>query len=453
METYGEYLRKSKEDWRKAKKRLDLVRVRFSELQQRQPPTSPGSWVISQIERLTHDLGFVRNGKQTPGGAGLDRWMEAKDVWRKPNENKEVTGMKNSILVLLAAALVVLGAASGAMAVGTAAGDSVTNGFYTAGDTIPKAVGRVSVAYAPSNLPTDTTYKGPAATIQQTVDTGWDLAQLNTPADSNGARARDTVSYGYVITNTGNATQTMDVSAVFFSMGSDTNWGAAYKVFDDVNNNGMWEPGDAETAAVQLSAGSSDTVVVVVLVPVTAVDDDSSGTRFFITDRAPIVGPSATGDLWQNGAPLAGDDGYDTQYDTVVTRVVGPNVRVSKTQTLESGRARPGDTIVYAITFDNDGSDSASNIAIYDAISANSTFVPNSADSSELAGSGQSALAAYDTSALGASTFDDTGSTAVKVIRWTLSQPLGVTTGDNKTTVDFTGFNDAGRVYFKARIN
>jgi uncharacterized repeat protein (TIGR01451 family) len=375
-------------------------------------------------------------------------------VRRKANELKEVTGMNRAILVLLAAVLSVVSVVGEAAAIGTAAGDSVTNGYFTTGDTVPQTVGRLSIGYVAPNLPVDTQYKGPAATVNRTVDTGWDLAALNAPADSNAARARDTVSYAYVITNNGNATQTMDVDAIFVSVGSDTNWGAAaYKVFYDGNNNGIWENGDTTITTLTLASGASDTVVVVALVPVSAVDDDSSGTRFFITDRAPITGASTTGDLWQNGAPLSGNDLYDTQYDTVVTRVVGPNVRVTKTQALESGRARPGDTLVYAITFDNDGGDSASNVVLYDAISANATYVPNSADSNELTGSGQSALVAYDTSALGTATFDDTGTTAVKVIRWSLSQPLGVTTGDNKSAVDFTGNNDAGRVYFKARIN
>ncbi|MBI4179955.1 DUF11 domain-containing protein [bacterium] len=361
--------------------------------------------------------------------------------------------MKRTILKLLAVALLVLGAASGATAVGTAAGDSVANGYYTATDTIPQAEGRLSIAYVASNLPADTLYKGPASNVSQTVDTGYDLALLNTPSDNNAAKARDTISFGYGITNLGNATLTMDLAAAFETIGSDTNWGAgAYKVFSDANNNGVWENGDVEITTLTLAADAVDTVVVVVLVPVTAIENDSSGTRFFVTDRAPRVGASVTGDLWENGGPIAGNDARDTQYDTVATRVVGPNVRVDKTQVLASGRARPGDTIVYAITFDNDGSDSANNIAIYDAISMNATYVPNSADSAELVGTNQGFVTSFEDTFSG-SVFNDTGNTSAKVIRWSLSQPLGVTTGDNGSTVDFTGNNDAGRVYFKARIN
>ena len=389
--------------------------------------------------------------KQMPGGAGSDR-SNVNNVRMERAKLKEVQIMKRVLFMLVAAALMFGSAVREAAAVGSTPNDTVITGFFTNGDTIPKSLGQVSLGYTSTNLPADTQYKGCTATITRSVDTAWDLSAIDTPADVNNAKARDTVSYAYRITNNGNATQTMDLSAIFVSIGSDTNWGAnAYRIFSDNNNNGVWENGDTVVDSVTLSANSSDTVVVVVLVPVTAVEDDSSGTRLFMTDRAPIVSPSTTGDLWQNGAPISGNDAYDTQYDTVVTRVVGPNVRVSKAQTLQSGRARPGDTIVYAITFDNDGSDSAANVVIYDAISGNSTFVPNSADSAEL--SSNSYLTAYDSSNLGTATFDDTGSTLVKVIRWTLTQPLGVTSGDNKATVNFTGLNDAGRVYFKARIN
>lgn len=337
-------------------------------------------------------------------------------------------------------------------AVGTAAQDSVVNGFYSAGDTVPQLPGRLSIAYTPVNLPAETSYAGPASSLSQTVDTAYDLAPLNAPADSNAARARDTVSYAYGITNRGNATLTLDLSAVFRQIGAATDWGAgAYKVFNDANNNGVWDNGDAGITTLTLAADASDTIVVVALVPASAVDGDSSGTRFFVTDRAPRTGASVTGDMWENGAPIAGNDQYDTQYDTVVTRVIGPNVRVAKTQVLETGRARPGDTIVFAITFDNDGADSANNITLYDAIPQNAIYVPNSADSAELAGSGQGYVTSYDDT-YSAYTFNDTGNTSAKVIRWSLSAPLGVTSGDDPDAADFTGNNDAGRVYFKVRI-
>ena len=337
-------------------------------------------------------------------------------------------------------------------AAGTAAGDSVTNGYFAATDTIPQSPGHLSIAYTPVNLPSDTVYGGSTASFSQSVDTGYDLAFLNKPSDSNAARARDTVSYAYGITNKGNATLTIDLAAAFTSVGSDTNWGSgAYKVFNDVDNDGIWEAGDTAITTVTLAAEASDTIVVVVLVPSTAVDDDSSGTRFYASDRAPIVSPSTTGDLWESGALIAGNDARDTQYDTVVTRVVGPNVRMTKTQALETGRSRPGDTIIYAITFDNEGGDSAVNVAVYDAVPLNAVYVPNSADSAELVGIGQGFVAAYDDT-YSATNFNDTGNTTAKVIRWTLSAPLGVTGGDDRTAAEFTGNNDAGRVYYRVRI-
>lgn len=361
--------------------------------------------------------------------------------------------MNRTILVLLlAVACLLTSEVYEAAAVGTAAGDSVTNGYFVTTDTVPQMSGRMSIAFVSINQMSDTVYKGSPATVARTVDTAYDLAALNLPADKN-ARALDTVSYAYGITNRGNATLTIDLAAIFSNPGIGIDWGAgAYKVFNDADNNGLWNSGDVAITTVTLSADASDTIVVAVLVPSTALDGDSSGTRFFTSDRAPIVAPSATGDLWQFGAPIATHDAYDTQYDTVITRIAGPNVRLVKTQVLETGRARPGDTIVYALTFDNDGGDSAVNVVMYDAISQNASFVPGTADSSELAGAGQSVSTAYDDT-YSATTFNDPGTTSARVIRWTLSQPVGVTSGDDKLTTDFTGNNDAGRVYFKVRIN
>lgn len=360
--------------------------------------------------------------------------------------------MNRTIFVLLAALMAMLGAAGEVFAVGTAAGDSLTNGYFTSGDTVPQNVGRLSIAYYPIGLGSDTAYKGSASDTRQLVDTGYDLAAINAPADSNGARARDTIGYGYVIQNKSNATLTMDVAGIFSSTGSDTNWGSsAYKVFNDANNDGVWADGDAVITTVSLAADAYDTVTVVVLVPTTAVEDDSSGTRFFVSDRATIVSGSVTGDLWENGNPLvASNDANDTQYDTVTTRVIGPNVKVTKQQALLSGRARPGDTIVYNITFDNEGSDSANNLVIYDAIPKNSTFVPNSADSAILASN--TFVAAYDDT-YSASNFNDTGNTSAKVIRWTLGSQVGATSGDSKSTINLTGVNDSGRVEFRVKIN
>lgn len=359
--------------------------------------------------------------------------------------------MKKAILVLLAALVGMFGAASDVFATGTNAGDSVTAAYFTSTDTIPQSLGRLSLAYVSGNLTADTLYKGPSSTVSRTVDTGWDLTPLNAPADSNSAHARDTVSYGYYIKNTGNAAATIDVAAIFASVGSDTNWGSsAYKVFYDLDNDGSWDNGDTVITSLTLAADGAETLAVVALVPYNAAEDDSSGTRFYVSNRAPATGSSVTGDMWEAGAPLGGNDNYDTQVDTVVTRVVGPNVRVSKSQILLTGRARPGDTIEYSITIDNDGSDSASNVVIYDAISQNATYVPNSADSALL--SGQTALAAYEAT-VGSTAFDDTGSTTAKIIRWSLSGALGVNSGDDKSTVDYTGVNDSGRIGFRVRIN
>jgi uncharacterized repeat protein (TIGR01451 family) len=329
---------------------------------------------------------------------------------------------------------------------------------------------------------------------QVSVDTGYDLASIGTPANAT-TTIGETASFAYFLENRGNATLRIyvETSTHPSSQGdsgasNNANWNliGSYKVYTDSNNNDVWNTGDTiignqgTANYIQLAAGASDTLVLVIVVPTDANNNETTTGFVMFSNRATIV--NAGGDGWQDSVPIATNDSRDTQSDTVTLTVSGPNVIVDKTLTEEtSGRSRPGDTLIINITFDNDGTDSARGLEIYDAVPNFARYIKLSADSGifGLYGTsgflGQTATSyietditvTFDTDAVG-TTLDfkdtegnqsDTTSTTgvastVKAIRWTMELTVGETNGDAVGTVEFNdGVYDNGRVAYRVRID
>ena len=390
------------------------------------------------------------------------------------------------------ALLLLLVSAMPALAAGTASQTSIVNGVFTPGDTVPQSAGKLSIAYKVSANTSDSRYSGfTSAGVTLTVDTGYDVASIGAPSDSR-VSIGETASYAYWIKNAGNATLRIyfDSAGHPSSQGdsgpaaSSTNWNftGSYKVYTDSNDNGLWNTGDTiigpyqgASNYIQLAAEASDTVVLVVVVPTDANDGETTAAFILVTNRAPVGNGSTTGDGWQDSVPYTSAE-RDTQYDTTVTTVVGPNVFVDKTMSEEtSGRSRPGDTLIINITFDNDGGDTARGVEIMDAIPNNTRYVRNSADSGIYLGNRAQTATSYgdsditvtfDTDAPGAELdFKDTeghqsdtapttgARQAVRAIRWSLETSLGENNGDAKGTVNFNdGVYDNGRVAYRVVI-
>ena len=403
-----------------------------------------------------------------------------------------MNGLKKGLVLTMALALIGLMAGT-AMAAGTASTDSITNGVFVTGDTEPQARGEVSVSYMRSSGSSDSAFRGPTSVAQISVDTGYDLANIGTPADTRWA-AGDTASYPYYVKNEGNATMRIyfDSAGHPSSQGDSgpsagsTNWNitGSYKVYTDSDNDGGWDNGDTIIGAyqgasnfIQLAAGASDTVVLVVLIPTDANDNETTAAFILVTNRAPVGNGGTSGDGWQDSVPVgAVSNERDTQYDTTVTTVLAPNVFVDKTMSEEtSGRSRPGDTLIINITFDNDGGDTARGCELMDAIPTNTRYVRNSADSGIYLGNSNQTATAYGDSDITV-TFDtdapgteldfkdteghqsDTAPTTgvnqqVRAIRWSLETNLGENNGDAKGMVNFAdGVYDNGRVAYRVVI-
>lgn len=129
-------------------------------------------------------------------------------------------------------------------------------------------------------------------------------------------------------------------------------------------------------------------------------------------------------------------------YGYHITRVKAPVMTLTKSVSAQNGRTRPGDTLIYTITYTNTGSGSANQIVISDVSPTNTTYLANSVklDNSTNGGTGNGALFVAKTDAAE----DD----EVTVTSGTITVGLG--------TVGPRLLNDAthtGKVQFKVKIN
>ncbi|MEW5799165.1 MAG: isopeptide-forming domain-containing fimbrial protein [Bacteroidota bacterium] len=156
------------------------------------------------------------------------------------------------------------------------------------------------------------------------------------------------------LTNTGNRTD----SATFTRTSSLP---LTWTMYKDVNENGSYDSGTDVLFNL-----SSDTVIVA--------QDDSV---FFIavdTVAQSVADRSRDSAYYQatSVTQSASADGYH------ITRVKAPVMALTKSVTTQSGRSRPGDTLIYTITYTNTGSGTANQIVISDVSPTNTTYLGNS---------------------------------------------------------------------------
>lgn len=312
--------------------------------------------------------------------------------------------------VLVLGTLLLPGAVS---AIGTDSGVILVNGIATStdGSDTVDTFGELQLSFT-NVLGTDTAYSDTASTVAITVLQAWDISSVDTDGGVTGqnhsingvgsGQPGDTIVYVVGITNLGNATLPEVIFDSVLESGKPFNSAnGSYRTYID-NGDGVFvaDGTDVETTFIySLAEDASGTFYVVVTIPDTAANGDQSRIRVKVTDNASLVLNSPWGDFWQDSVP--GDDvtafpldyrtdstfpqtafplERDTQYVFFLTTVSGPVMFVGKTVQLGNpGRARPGDTIVYTIHYDNDGSGTAANLVIIDGIPFQTELVDTSA--------------------------------------------------------------------------
>ncbi|MFB6345494.1 MAG: hypothetical protein ABEK50_06960, partial [bacterium] len=216
--------------------------------------------------------------------------------------------------------------------------------------------------------------------------------------------------------------------------------------FDTAVVNHTDGPGDS---SYFMTEAETVTVYAHVRVRSLATQGDSVDHDLWATDNANPGNGDGTkvGDQWQwpGGPTSSKGDGEDTQARVLHTEVAGPSMTISKELRLVTGEARPGDTVMFKITVDNTGNDTAFNAAVYDAMPDSTTMVDTDSSNSLTVGSagnndvsfvtGQdtgvaSATVAGDNTLIGE--FTDNTSNPEDVERLKVGLPdIGPTTGPN----------------------
>jgi len=290
----------------------------------------------------------------------------------------------------LAALSVVLLSASPALAVGTPAGTTITN--------------QATVDYQDAN-------GNPLQTLSNVVSTT--VSQVAgvavTPNAAQAADPGDTVPYLHTVENTGNGTDTIDVTT-----SSSQGWTVSLYLDD---GDGVFEPGTDDLALADsdtdgtpdsgaLAADTSVNIWVSVDVPAGA----ANGT----VDTTTVTGTSSFN-------TSVSDSATDT------TTVAAPSLSVVKSVS-PSGSQPPGTTLTYTVVITNNGAAGASAVVMSDPVPANTTYVAGSIT--------QDAAAKTDVGGDDNADWNATAANTVTVDIGTLAGSGGSTTITFQVTID-----------------
>lgn len=180
------------------------------------------------------------------------------------------------------------------------------------------------------------------------------------PTASQNVASGGTVYHASQVLNQGNGTDSLDVTYAFENQTGSGTWGDS--LYHDVNRNGIFDAGtdtllddSGSYTIADLAADSTFYVLLAVSTPAAGVDGDNIDDRLTATSR---FDPSKT------------DDGVYTT--TINAAAMSGNKTNDKVAPVE------GETITYAVTVANTGSDSAYAVVVRDTIPGNTTYVDES---------------------------------------------------------------------------
>ncbi len=161
-----------------------------------------------------------------------------------------------------------------------------------------------------------------------------------------------TVSFGLQITNTGNGTDTFDLTKVSVETGGGVN---TVEMYHDANSNGIVDVG--ETTVTVTDALAADATYDLVIKVTNVSGDDGSYCTTTVTATS----------QFNSGVSDA---------STIISTVSASVLDV--TMTVDNASPKPGDIVTYTITGENNGSATAKHIVITSPIPTNTTYVPGS---------------------------------------------------------------------------
>ena len=375
-------------------------------------------------QTITYTINYTNNGTGTAQGATLSDTLDANVTYVAASATVVLGG--GSVAFLTSPNRVVWSnIGNGGSVYGGATGQmtfqvTVNNGV-PAGTTITN---RAFMVYTDSI--SDRTKRPPAGPTTSTVgaSAAWDLKVAVIGATFVGNNAADSVNvsqaiyYKLKLTNNGNRTDTATIART-------SSLPLTWSIFKDVNQNGVFDSG---TDTPFNLAGNTGGIAQYDSIMFIAVDTVGQS----VTDRSRDSANYAVSSITLS----ATTSGYH------ITRIKAPVMTLTKSVTAQSGRTRPGDTLVYVITYTNTGSGSANQIVISDVSPTNTTYLANSVsiDNSANGGTGSGALYVAKT--------DATDGDEVGVSSGTITVSLGSVGAQQMSDATYRG-----KIRFKVKIN
>lgn len=186
-----------------------------------------------------------------------------------------------------------------------------------------------------------------------------------------------TVYLPYVLTNTGNGTDTFDLTAIDGITGGDNINASNITIYEDTNGNGEPDAGEPPITNLTLPANVDNiaNLVVAVEVPASATDGQTLGVTLtaqaYEGGTASVVGSV----LDLTAVPVRGRDGENGTNESLIT-VTGDAVLVTTKSSVHDVAANE---ITYTLTVKNNGNTAANDVVIFDGLPANTSLVNFSA--------------------------------------------------------------------------
>ncbi len=172
------------------------------------------------------------------------------------------------------------------------------------------------------------------------------------PSTSSNVIGGETVSFALTVTNTGNGTDTYDLSKVIVETGGGVN---TAEIYYDANNNGVVDAGESVVTATSALAADASYHLVVVVTNVSGADESFSTTTLTATSQFNAsVSASAT-----------------------IVATVSTSV-LTVTMTADNTTPKPGDIVTFSIYGENNGTATSKHVVIVSPIATNMTYVPGS---------------------------------------------------------------------------
>lgn len=194
-------------------------------------------------------------------------------------------------------------------------------------------------------------------------------ATLSSDNDKTGS-AGQVVYLPYILTNTGNGTDTFDLNASNGITGGDDLDSGAITLYRDTNGSGEPDAGEPVVSQLSLAAGEIANLIVGVQIPGTATSGQTIGVTLNATAQNGSGAAVAVTDL----SAGAGRDSLDGTNESLIT-VTSDAVLVT---TKSSVHDQANNQITYTVSVINNGSRAARDVVLFDGLPEGTTLVSSS---------------------------------------------------------------------------